>query len=78
MRLAPFTIPHRHRTRPGVLPVPVRQRHLTLQRRRFQGLGITLGSARRLVRVVHEVMTLVTCAGTRAAGGWLRQAVCGR
>ena len=27
---------------------------------------------------VYEVMTLVTCAGTRVAGGWLPQVVWGR
>lgn len=27
---------------------------------------------------LYEVMTLVTCTGTRVAGGWLRQAVWGR
>lgn len=43
-----------------------------------QGLDITLERARRLVRVVYEVMALVTCAGMRVAGVWLRQAVCGR
>ena len=44
-----------------------------------EALDLAVGPGRHgLDAQLYEVMTLVTCAGTRVAGGWLWQAVWGR